>query len=119
MYIPPDAEIDPRKLTDYLLVPLPADDKSGYLAQAGFVPATAAELHDAIRTLCATAEAAQGPKTEYGTKYLVTGTIQGPNGRTLGVRLIWMQRAIDQQFHFVTLVPAAISDNAADSGANA
>jgi len=37
MRIPPDAVIDERKLTDYLLVPRPWDDKSAFLRQAGFV----------------------------------------------------------------------------------
>ena len=36
MRIPPDAAIDETKFTNYLLVPRPWDDKSGYLQRAGF-----------------------------------------------------------------------------------
>jgi len=39
MLIPPDAEIASEKLTHYLLVPKPLDDKSKFLARAGFSPA--------------------------------------------------------------------------------
>ena len=36
MYIPADAEIATEKLTHYLLVPKPLDDKSKFLMRAGF-----------------------------------------------------------------------------------
>ena len=36
MRIPDDAIIPEEKLTRYLLVPHPSDDKSKFLAQAGF-----------------------------------------------------------------------------------
>ena len=39
MHIPPDAEIAIEKLTRYLLVPRPLDDKSKFLGQAGFTSA--------------------------------------------------------------------------------
>lgn len=106
MHIPADAVIDSRKLSEYLLVPLRVDDKSGYLARAGFSRDQPHALENAIRQLCAATDAVEGERTEYGTKYLVTGTMTGPNGRELGVLLIWQERYSDQKFHFVTLVPA-------------
>jgi len=35
-YLNPNATIPPAKLTQYLLVLQPKDDKSGFLAQAGY-----------------------------------------------------------------------------------
>jgi hypothetical protein len=97
--IPPDAQIDDRKLSDYLLKKLPHDDKSGFLAQAGFDRGHAGELRAAILALCLSADA-----RPYGAKWLVSGTITGPNGRELKVKLVWIERP-DGAFHFVTLVP--------------
>ena len=36
MYWNPNAIISPNKLTEYLLIPLPRDDKSQYLAQGSY-----------------------------------------------------------------------------------
>jgi hypothetical protein len=41
--IPPDAIIAPEKPDRYLLVPLARNDKSGFLAQAGFALANPGE----------------------------------------------------------------------------
>ena len=51
MRIPSDATIDDTKLTDYLLVQRPWDDKSGYLRRAGFELQNWPDLRTAIRQL--------------------------------------------------------------------
>jgi hypothetical protein len=98
MRIPADAQIDDRKLDDYLLVPLARDDKSGYLALAGFDRSNAGLLRSAIIALCDAAEAVPAGTTQYGTKWVVSGTIRGPNGRDLAVRVVWIER-LDGTFH--------------------
>jgi len=104
MRIPPDARIDDRKLLDYLLKRLPHDDKSAFLARAGFDRKNPGALKEAIRLLCQSAQATRGQNTPYGAKWLVSGTMTGPNGRVLKVKLVWIEHE-DGTFHFVTLVP--------------
>ena len=104
MRIPDDAIIAEDKLTRYLLVPRPWDDKSGFLRRAGFAPDKWMQLRDAIRTLADSAEAVEDGANEYGTFYRVDGPLVGP-AMSPAVSLIWMRRAVDQRFHFVTLKP--------------
>ena len=67
MKIPADAIIAPSKLTDYLLLTRPSDDKSRFLAQAGFHRASPKLLEAAIRQLAADAEAVDDGVNDYGT----------------------------------------------------
>ena len=105
MRIPPDAIIPPEKLTRYLLVPSPWDDKSQFLARAGFSLSNPDSLEDAIRHAAATFDAAEDGTNDYGTFYRVEGDLEGPTGRSLQVVLIWLQWKLDGSFHFVTLKP--------------
>ncbi|HEV7519193.1 MAG TPA: hypothetical protein VGR07_23130, partial [Thermoanaerobaculia bacterium] len=66
MKIPSDAIIPMEKLTAYLLIDREWDDKSKFLAQAGFVRENPHLLLAAIRELAATAEAVEDKKSEYG-----------------------------------------------------
>jgi hypothetical protein len=105
MKIPAEAIIDPSKLTDYLLVARPWDDKSKFLGQAGFKCNSPQLLEAAIRQLAADAEATDDGVNEYGTFWRVDGALLGPNGVTLDVTAIWLQWLADGSFHFVTLKP--------------
>jgi hypothetical protein len=105
MRIPPDAVIDETKLTQYLLVPRPWDDKSGYLRQAGFELKNWLDLLAAVRRLADTVDAVADRTNEYGTFYRVAGALEGPGG-ILPVVCIWMKQAVDGTFRFVTLKPA-------------
>jgi hypothetical protein len=104
MRIPADAIIADDKLTRYLLVPRPFDDKSGFLAQAGFTLFNWAVLRQAIRALADSAEAMEDGGNEYGVFFQVRGPLVGPGGM-LRVKLIWMRRAIDGRYYLVTIVP--------------
>ena len=105
MRIQSDAIIDDTKLTDYLLVQRPWDDKSGYLRRAGFELENWRDLRDAIRELADAVDAVEDGLNEYGTFYRVEGILEGPAGN-LPVVCIWMKEAIDGRFHFVTLKPS-------------
>src|SRR5689334_17941191 len=105
MRIPGDAIIPREKLTRYLLVPRPWDDKSRFLAQAGFVISDPDALDRAIRTVAETSDPQVDGVNEYGTFYRLEGELTGPNGRSLSVILIWLQWKLDGTFHFVTLKP--------------
>jgi hypothetical protein len=109
MRIPEDAVVADEKLNRYLLIERPWDDKSGFLRRAGFTLETWTDLRDAIRGLAGSADAVEENGSGYGTFYRVEGMLVGPIA-TLPVTLIWMQRAADKQFHFVTLKPRKESD---------
>ncbi len=104
MRIPADAIIAPEKLTRYLLVERPWDDKAGFLARGGFTLANPRALERAIRELAATAEAIEDSSSEYGVIYRTEGKLAGPVGQ-LAVVMIWMRRHSDGRVHFATLKP--------------
>jgi len=63
------------------------------------------ELRLAIRRLADAVDGVEDGSHEYGTFYRVEGSLAGPLG-TVAVVCIWMKRAIDGRFHFVTLKPS-------------
>jgi hypothetical protein len=105
MKIPEDAVIPESKITQYLLVPRDRNDKSKYLAQAGFTVANPADLAAAIRLQIQVNQASEGRANEYGVFYEVIGELVGPNSMPLSVVTIWLERQVDGVFQFVTLKP--------------
>jgi hypothetical protein len=92
------------KLTQYLLVPRPEDDKSKFLAQAGFTTSNPEQLKQAILKLIQTHDAVSDRQNKYGTYYRVEGPLTGPSG-TLAVVTVWIERTVDGIIQFVTLKP--------------
>ena len=105
MKVPQNAIIPQANLTQYLLIFKPRNDKSKFLAQAGFTLENWPALEVAIQDLIMTAEAFKDEEDEYGTFYRVEGEIIGTNNRKLSIITIWLQRKIDNQFQFITLKP--------------
>ncbi|MFB2893757.1 DUF6883 domain-containing protein [Aerosakkonemataceae cyanobacterium BLCC-F50] len=105
MKIPADAEIPDSKLTRYLLVYKARNDKSKFLAQAGFKEQNPEVLREAIRLLIESNEAVEDGTNEYGIFYRVAGELIGIDGASLSVITIWLQRKSDGKFQFVTLKP--------------
>jgi hypothetical protein len=94
-----------EKLTAYLLVPRDWDDKSKFLASAGFTRDNPHLLLTAVRELAATAEAVEDGQNEYGVFLRAEGALTGPNGRTLSVVTVWLESLKDGRTRFVTLKP--------------
>jgi len=103
--IPKNAVIPDDKITRYLLVQKPRNDKSKFLAQAGFTQENPEALKAAIESLAEAVEAVFDRSNEYGTYYQAAGELVGVNGVNLSVVTIWLQRQIDGKFQFVTLKP--------------
>jgi hypothetical protein len=61
--------IPEAKLTQYLLIHREHDDKSKFLAQAGFTPNNPNQLKQAILTLIKTHDAVIDRQNKYGTFY--------------------------------------------------
>ncbi|MBL8166161.1 MAG: hypothetical protein JNJ61_29530 [Anaerolineae bacterium] len=105
MKIAAEEAIIPReKLTHYLLLPQVRNDKSRFLAQAGFTQANPDALEAAIRQILAENEAVQDREDEYGRSYRVAGALVGPDG-ALAVITVWMHGSKTQQYRFITLKP--------------
>jgi hypothetical protein len=104
--IPKDSIIPDAKITQYLLVPKARNDKSKFLAQAGFTQENAEALKLAIQAQALATEAIEERANEYGTFYQVRGDLLGVNGVRLSVITVWLQRQVDGKFQFVTLKPS-------------
>jgi len=100
----PNAVIATAKLTGYLLVPLAKDDKSQFLAQAGYTIEKWQQLERDLREQILSLEALPTARTQYGQKYAITGDLNSPSGRTIQVKTIWIDTGEVTQF--VTLFPA-------------
>jgi hypothetical protein len=105
MRIPADALIAAEKLTGYLLLQRPWDDKSKFLAKAGFDRTNPQALLGALRALAAEVEANQDGVNEYGEFLRTDGDLVGPNGLRLAVSAIWLRQHLDGRVRFVTLKP--------------
>ncbi|WP_369769878.1 DUF6883 domain-containing protein [Gloeocapsa sp. PCC 73106] len=81
------------------------NDKSKFLAKAGFDQNNPQELKTAIYQLIKTSVAIEDSNNEYGTFYRVEGELIGINQRNLLVTTIWLKRKIDNKFQFITLKP--------------
>jgi hypothetical protein len=105
MKLPVDEVIIQREqLTNYLLVLQSKNDKSQFLAQAGFTLDNPDDLEQAIRELIRNNEAIQDRTDEYGIFYHVTGQLRG-SLRELGVVTIWIFGKNDLTYRFITLKP--------------
>ena len=79
MKLPANTIIAPRKVNEYLLRHRVEDDKSGFLALAGYTLENANRLTSDLRTQLLPLDAEVFDQTEYGIKYRIRGTLTGPN----------------------------------------
>ena len=105
MKLPANTIIAPGKLSQYLLRLRLEDDKSQFLALAGYTLDDADRLIRDIREQLLPLDAEFHEETEYGPKYRIRGKLTGPNGRILEVSTIWMKENATNQTKFVTLLP--------------
>lgn len=101
-----NALIARAKVSDYLLAWRPENDKSQFLALAGYTVAQPDRLVDDIRTQLLPLDAQIEEITEYGQKYRISGTLIGPNGQALHVETVWMVESVSGVTKFITLYPA-------------
>jgi hypothetical protein len=103
--LPKDALISDEKLTKYLLAPKKRNDKSKWLARAGYVLETWSILKDDLRKQILPKDASLVESTEYGRMYEIRARLKGPNGKTLPVCTIWMAEKATETTKFVTMYP--------------
>ena len=105
MRLPMNSLIAPDKLAKYLLRWRPEDDKSAFLAQAGYSLENPAILLAALQNQVMINEIEVTENTEYGPKHTVRGVLVGPNGRELRVVTIWLTEDATDRTKFITLFP--------------
>ena len=71
------------KLVRYLLISREENDKSKFLASAGYTLANYALLEHDLRRPIENHEVSNVETSPYGIKYEVRGTLNGPNGQAL------------------------------------
>ena len=103
VFLPEDSIINSSKITHYLLVQLPKDDKSKFLARAGYTLDNWQQLEQDLRTQVLTQPAEPIEPTPYGQKYMIRATLRGQNGIELKTLTIWMTD--NNGTRFITLVP--------------
>ena len=86
------------KITRYLLIELPKDDKSKFLAQANYTLENWQTLKSDLIQLAQANPAEYLSITSYGMKYKIRGELRG-----LKVITIWM--VVDDHAKFITLIP--------------
>ncbi len=105
MTLPADSLIAEAKVTRYLLRFLEADDKSQFLALAGYTYDDPDRLIQDIREQLLPLDAELIGEVEYGVKYRIRGVLRGPNGRRLRVVSIRITVEATGITKFLTLYP--------------
>lgn len=97
--------IQEQKLTHYLLVRQAEDDKSEFLARAGYTLQNWQLLKRDILNAMADAEVVEAVLTGWGTRFKVKAQWDGLNGQQLKVITIWQQDEGSEMIRLVTLFP--------------
>ena len=105
MKLSPNAIISERKLTEYLLNYRKRNDKSLWLLKAGYHTENWNRLERDIRSQLLTLEAVFVEENQFGIVYEITGTLNGPNNKSLNVRSIWMKEYESELTKFITMYP--------------
>ena len=105
MKLPQDAIIAAEKLTLYLLQWQPENDKSGFLARAGYELANWQQLAMDLRQQLLPLDAQLQETTRWGELHEIRGRLTGPNGVALRVVTTWMKEPQTTLTKFITLFP--------------
>jgi len=105
MKLPKDSVIGERKIREYLLTQRSEDDKSSFLALAGYTLANWRQLEADLRRQVQEAEAVLIRTTQYGDIYEIRDQLAGPNGKVLNIITFWIHLHATAETRFVTLIP--------------
>ncbi|MCK5329682.1 MAG: hypothetical protein KAR36_13855 [Candidatus Latescibacteria bacterium] len=101
------AYISPRKLHDYLLSETHSVGrwKARFFRALGFDETNADMLKQSLIALAHSEEIKDVVLSEYGTKYIIEGSLQTPAGIRVQVRTVWIIEAEQDHPRFVTAYP--------------
>ena len=101
------AQIDRSKLSEYLLsdVHPVGRSKELFFRLQGYSRRDPARLEQDLRDLIGRTDAVLAGSSEYGTKYLVSGSLDSPAGRSPRILSIWIVLTGERRPRFVTAYP--------------
>lgn len=97
--------ISDEKIKKYLLQPKKRNDKSKWLAIAGYTLKNWEQLKSDLQNQILLNDVFSVEETKYGTLYEIKGELTGPNGITLKIRSFWMKEFESNITKFITLYP--------------
>lgn len=99
------AAVDREKVADYLLNPAHPDNggKANFFTRLGFHRDRWEVLAAALKALTVSAEVTSVSETPHGNKYVITGRIRSPGGKSPLVQSIWI---VDKNRNAARLVTA-------------
>jgi hypothetical protein len=102
-----NAVISPGKIVGYLLSLEHRDgrSKAEFFTRFGFAIETWQELSEALMRHSRSNEVEKVEESSYGTRYIVTGTLETPDGRNPLVRTVWFIGFEDPRPRLVTAYP--------------
>lgn len=109
MYLPSasDALISPGKIVGYLLSFEHRDGrgKAEFFTRFGFTRQAWQQLASALLEHARSNEVEKTEESAYGTRYIVTGALETPDGRNPLVRTVWFIGSDDPRPRLVTAYP--------------
>jgi hypothetical protein len=95
------------KLTDYLLSVTHPDGqhKALFFRRRGFTQANRYLLWSELRSIAAFGRVVEQVEIEYGTKFVVIGTIKTPRRKQITLKTIWIVKSESTTPRFVTAYP--------------
>ena len=86
------ARVDEGKITDYLLSPTHPDgrNKAEFFTRFGFRIHDPQTFREALRRQGTRYPVVRVVESDYGTRYIVAGELETPDGRNPRVRTVWM-----------------------------
>lgn len=96
-----------EKITDYLLSPIHKDGrgKAAFFSRFGFTPESWQTLAGALLRHAARHEVAKADATPFGTRYVVEGGLETPDGRAPLVRVVWFVETGEETPRLATAYP--------------
>jgi hypothetical protein len=103
------AVIEPQKLKDYILSashPI-GRFKEALFRQMGYMQESWELLAEDVRKQHLSQDAVLVEKTKYGSKYVITGNIRGPNGKIVRLKSLWIILEGEDFPRFITIYPGS------------
>lgn len=104
---PDQAVVPEAKITRYLLdlTSPKGKSKAAFFRSFGFTIAQWQVMADALKQHAAAYEVASTEADEHGTRYVIEGALNTPDGRSPQVRAVWIIREDETEPGFVSAYP--------------
>lgn len=101
------AKVPYEKVADYLLAPEHPEGggKARFFLDRGYDRGRPDELVRAFLEMATTGRVTETIRTRHGTKHVVDGVVQTPDGRTAHLRTIWLTPPGERRPRLVTAYP--------------